>query len=70
MEETIQVDIINKKALDVLKNLEGLQLIRLRRDKGMPLVSTDWATKYKKAMSKQSLRKINEQFNTLRSAWE
>ncbi len=70
MGDTVWVDIINKKALNVLKDLEGLQLIRLREDKDMPQASTDWAVKYKKAMSQQSLSEIDEQLTHLRRAWE
>ncbi len=68
--DIINVDIINKKALTVLQDLEVLQLIRLRKDRQTPLMSTDWATKYKKAMPQQSLREIDEQLRNLRSAWE
>lgn len=70
MEETFLVDIINKKALNVLKDLEGLQLIRLRERKEKPLLGNAWAAKYKKAMTRQSLHEIDVQLSNLRSAWE
>jgi len=70
MGKTIRVDIIDKKVLNVLKDLEGLKLIRLREDKGVPLALTDWATKYKQAMNQQPLRETNKQLSSLRSAWE
>ena len=70
MEETILVDIINKKALNVLKDLEGLQLIRLRKSKEVSRIATEWVAKYKKAMTQQSLHDTNEQLNKLRSVWE
>ena len=70
MEGTIRVDIINKKAMNILKDLEGLQLIRLRQDRETPLTPNDWATKYKRAMSQQPLSEIDEQLTHLRSAWQ
>lgn len=49
---TITIDIINEKALSLLRELEGLKLIRLRKDEtGKKTTATDW-TKYKGAMSK------------------
>ena len=70
MGETILVDIINEKALNVLEGLEILQLIRLRKGKEVPSMEAYWAAKYKKAMSQQPLHEIDEQINKLRSAWE
>ena len=67
---TITIDIINEKALNLLRDLELLELIRLRKDKpGEKPAATDW-TKYKGAMSKQSLYEIDQQLNELRSEWE
>lgn len=67
---TITIDIINEKALNLLRELELLKLIRLRKDKpGEKPVAMDW-TKYKGAMSKQSLSEIDQQLNELRSEWE
>jgi hypothetical protein len=67
---TITIDIINDKALKLLRDLEQLKLIRLRRDKPVEKpASKDW-TKYKGAMSKQPLNEIDQQLNELRSEWE
>lgn len=67
---TITVDIINEKALTLLRNLEQLKLIRLRKERPSEKpVSTNW-TKYKGAMSKQPLSEIDKQLNELRSEWE
>lgn len=64
---TITIDIINDRALNLLRELELLKLIRLRRDEaGQPSTTTDWA-KYKGAMSKQPLNEIDQQLNELRS---
>ena len=67
---TITIDIINDKVINLLKDLELLKLIRLRRDKpNDELVAHDW-TKYKGAMSRQPLNEIDQQLNQLRSEWE
>lgn len=69
MEEAMHMDIINKDVLDVLKSLEVQQRIRLRKDTGMPITSTNWAAKYKGAMSHRPLRETNGQLSSLRNAW-
>lgn len=67
---TITIDIINEKALSLLKDLELLQLIRLRKDSAEEnQLSIDW-TQYKGAMSKQPLVEIDEQLDKLRNEWE
>lgn len=67
---TITIDIINEKALNLLRDLELLKLIRLRKDRpGEKPAAMDW-TKYKGAMSKQPLDEIDQQLNELRSEWE
>lgn len=69
--QTVIIDIINNKALRLLRDLELLQLIRLRNEKNATeLSNTDWRTKYKGAMSKQPLNDIDEQLNQLRNGWE
>ena len=67
---TITIDIINEKALNLLKELELLKLIRLHGGKqGQKSAVTDW-TKYKGAMSKQPVKEIDQQLNELRNEWE
>ncbi len=68
--QTITIDIINEKALNLLRELELLELIRLHGGKhGQKSTVTDW-TKYKGAMSKQPLNEIDQQLNELRNEWE
>jgi hypothetical protein len=55
---------------DPLQDLELLQLIRMRRDKPPATAATDWAAKYKGAMTKQPVTDIDKQLNELRSGWE
>lgn len=68
--QTITIDVINKKALRLLKDLELLQLIRMRKEREFQKTSIDWATKYKGAMTKQPMIDIDRQLNELRNEWE
>lgn len=70
MMQTITIDIINKRAMKLLQDLELLQLIRLRRENQKPVTETNWAAKYKGAMTKQPLTEIDNQLNELRDGWE
>jgi len=70
MMKTITIDIINDKAIQLLKDLESLQLIRVRREKSPIDTRTNWSVKYKGAMQKQPLIDIDNQLNELRNAWE
>jgi len=68
---TITIDILNEKALKLLKELERLKLIRVRGNKNndKSADALDWS-KYKGAMSKQPLSDVDKQLNDLRSEWE
>lgn len=68
--QTVTIDILNSKAIRLLQDLELLQLIRVRREKQQPATGTDWADKYKGAMTKQPLSHIDKQLNELRNEWE
>ncbi|CAN5591000.1 hypothetical protein BH11BAC3_BH11BAC3_21950 [soil metagenome] len=68
--QTITIDIINNKAMRLLQDLELLQLIRMRKEKTQTADATNWAVKYKGAMTKQTLTDIDNQLNELRNGWE
>lgn len=68
--QTITVDIINKKALSLLKDLEGLKLIRIRKNVVEQKVSLNSVAKYKGAMKKQAVEDIDHLLNELRQSWE
>ena len=70
MVQTITIDILNEKALRLLQDLELLQLIRLRIEKPQTSNLTNWSTKYKGAMQRQSLVEIENQLINLRNSWE
>ncbi len=65
---TITIDIIDEKAVNLLKDLELLKLIKVRKEKPAAK-STDWG-KYKGAMTRQSLLDIDKQLDDLRGEWE
>ncbi|MDZ7776976.1 MAG: hypothetical protein U5L09_15870 [Bacteroidales bacterium] len=67
--KTIEIDILNEKALKLLQELEHLQLIRVRRKKTLKDEAATMA-KYKGAMQKQPLNEVDNQLNELRSSWE
>lgn len=68
--QTVTIDIINEKAVKLLKDLELLKLIRVRKEKKQPTETVNWIAKYKGAMQKQPLNEIDNQLNDLRNAWE
>lgn len=67
---TIKIDIINTKVLNLLRELEQLKLIRVRKDRPKEKTVVKDTSKYKGTMSKQSLNEINKQLNELRSEWQ
>jgi len=67
--QTITIDIINEKALRLLKDLELLQLIRLRKEKVDQPTPTNFA-KYKGILSQQPLIEVDQQLHELRNGWE
>jgi hypothetical protein len=68
--QTITIDIINEKALNLLRDLELLQLIRMRDEKSENKLHSNSVNKYKGAMHKQTLTEIDNQLNELRNSWE
>jgi len=69
--QTVTIDIINNRAIRLLKDLELLQLIHLRKNEEQTSVAASiWASKYKGAMTKQSLIDVDNQLTELRNAWE
>ena len=66
--QTVTIDILNSKAVKLLDDLEVLELIRVHR--GKQQLTTDWAAKYKGAMTKQPLSDVEKQLNDLRNEWE
>jgi len=65
---TLTIDILDEKALNLIKDLETLKIIRVRKDKHV--VSKDLISKYKGAMSPQPKSEIDKQIDDLRNEWE
>ena len=70
MMQTVTIDILNRKAIKLLRELENLHLIRLRKEIKQSNSSIISVGKYKGKMKKQSLTEIDEQLKELRSAWD
>ncbi|MBN9381060.1 MAG: hypothetical protein J0H74_09850 [Chitinophagaceae bacterium] len=68
---TVTIDILNEKALNLLRDLELLKLIRVRKGKGESNVNgINLVKKYKGAMTRQPLNEIDQQLKDLRNEWE
>lgn len=68
---TLTIDVLNDKALNLLKDLELLKIIRVRKDKKVTNSSSEnLITKYKGAMKAQPLSEIDKQLDDLRNEWQ
>jgi hypothetical protein len=70
---TLTIDLLNEKAMALLRDLELLKLIRLRKDKDDSKASTvNLVAKYKGAMSRQSVSvsDVDKQLKDIRNEWE
>lgn len=68
---TLTIDVLNDKALKLLKDLELLKIIRVRKDNKVVNVNSEkLIAKYKGAMTKQPLSEIDKQLDDLRKEWE
>ncbi len=68
---TITIDLLNENAITLLRDLELLKLIRLRREKNEPKASgINLVAKYKGAMLRQPMSDIDHQLKSLRNEWE
>ena len=68
---TLTIDVLNDKALNLLKDLEMLKIIRVRKNtETFNSAPTNLIKKYKGAMTAQPLADINKQLDDIRSEWE
>ena len=68
---TLTIDVLNNDALNLLKDLELLKIIRVRIDKGVVEVTAkNLISKYKGAMTRQRLTEIDNQLDQIRNEWE
>ncbi len=62
--KTITLDILDDKAINLLKDLEAMDIIKLHDEEdGNSAVLINSFTKYKGIMSKQSIEEIDKQLN-------
>jgi hypothetical protein len=68
---TITVDILDDKAVNLLKDLEALKVIRLHPIVGNKISDPISAIKsYKGLMAKQPIDEVDKQLNDLRKEWD
>jgi len=69
--KTVTLDILNDKAMNLLKDLELLKLVRVRRQTSTDKeLKKDLIAKYKGAMTPQNKDEIDCQLQDLRNEWE
>lgn len=68
----VTVNIINRKALGLLKEMESLQLIQLDKihKEHKKIMSKGWITPFEGVMHKQPLEELDQQLQDLRNGWE
>jgi len=67
----VTLEILDDKALRLLKDLELLKVIRLRPEKvSKKEVRESFISKYKGAMTVEPLSEIDKQLGELRQGWE
>ncbi len=68
---TVTLDILDNKALNLLKDLESLKVIRLHNAKeDNSALAIARIKSYKGLMTKQSIEEIDKQINDLRNEWD
>ncbi len=68
--QTLTIDILNEKAVKLLKDLENLKLIRVRKKATPAKKTANLVEKYNGAMKKEPLNDIDSQLKELRNAWQ
>lgn len=68
---TLTIEVLNEHALNLLKELEALKIIRIQEEKKVLKSNTEnLITKYKGAMTTQSIAEIDKQLYDLRKEWD
>ena len=68
--KTLTIDIINEKAIKLIRDMELLKLIRIRKENSKQKGTINWSAKYKGAMQKRPINEVDDQLQDLRSSWE
>jgi len=68
---TVTLDILDDKAINLLKDLENLKVIKLHNiERERQIEAIDSIKKLQGLMSKQSLEEIDKQLSDLRNEWD
>lgn len=68
---TVTLDILNERALNILKDLELLNLIRFRNKKKEDTpIKTKLSDKYRGVLSKEQGESLNLHVKQMRNEWE
>lgn len=67
--KSITIDILNDKAINLLRELEVLNLIRLRKEPNNKKTHSKWLD-FKGSMTRQAPESIDIQLKELRDEWE
>jgi hypothetical protein len=67
---TVTLDILDNKALNLLKDLEALKIIRIQKNKEIKAAPVNLAAKYSGAMTKQPVEEVDKQLDDLRNEWD
>lgn len=68
MDNTMLIQVTNKKALGLLHELEELHLIKVLKENFTP-VKTKLSDKYKGSISKEQGQSLSEHIKQMRSEW-
>ena len=68
---TVTLDILNDKAVDLLKDLEALNIIKLHQISAEEeILRINRIKSYKGKMTSQTKEEIDQQLNELRNEWD
>ena len=68
---TVTLDILKDEAINLLKDLEALKIIKIQSDnEATHTQPVNLAAKYSGRMSKQSAEEINKELDDLRNEWD
>ncbi|HKG69733.1 MAG TPA: hypothetical protein VKA92_12750, partial [Segetibacter sp.] len=68
--ETVTLEIVNKKAFSLLKELEKLQLIKIRKHEETNPSSQKLSEKFAGKLSALTAQQLDEHVNNIRNEWE
>jgi len=66
---TISVELINDRALQLLRDLEAMHIIRLHETPAEKIPKTKLSDKYRGILSKEDGLSLQEHVNQMRSEW-